>query len=136
MTDVTQQYLLLYTDAPDGEPWNAESDDIGDWLASVDPTDIRVMGERLTTRDDARLVTKRAGEVTVTDAPVAEFKEWFAGFDLINAPDLETAVEIGSRHPCARFGRVLVLPLMGAIQSSALLEATVRARSTSAPTPA
>ncbi|MFC4242814.1 YciI family protein [Gryllotalpicola reticulitermitis] len=133
MTDSTtqtasEQYLLLYTDAPDGEPYSAESDDIDDWLASTDPDGIRVIGERLTSRADARLVTKRAGQVTVTDAPVAEFKEWFAGFDLINAPDLDTAVEIGSRHPCARFGRVLVLPLMGAVQSNAVLAQTVAAR--------
>ena len=128
MTETTSQYLLLYTDAPDGEPYSREADDIDDWLATVVPSGISIIGERLTAREDARLVTKRAGEVTVTDAPVAEFKEWFAGFDLINAPDLEAAVEIGSRHPCARFGRVLVLPLMGAVQSNALLEETVRAR--------
>lgn len=128
MTDTTQQYLLLYTDAPDGEPYSPEADDIADWLATTDGPGIRVMGERLTGREDARLVTKRAGAVTVTDAPVAEFKEWFAGFDLISAPDLDTAIEIGSRHPCARFGRVLVLPLMGAVQSNAALEATVAAR--------
>lgn len=127
MSDTTQ-YLLLYTDAPDGEPYSPESDDIGDWLASTDPSGIRLFGERLTAREDARLVTKRAGAVTVTDAPIAEFKEWFAGFDLINAPDLDTAVEIGSRHPCARFGRVLVLPLMGAVESNAVFEAAVAAQ--------
>ena len=135
MTDTTKQYLLLYTDAPDGEPYSREADDIDDWLATVVPNDISIIGERLTGRDDARLVTKRSGAVTVTDAPVAEFKEWFAGFDLINAPDLDTAVEIGSRHPCARFGRVLVLPLMGALQSNRLLEQTVQARANLATAP-
>jgi hypothetical protein len=128
MSDHTQQYLLLYTDAPDGEPYSPEADDIADWLDTVVPTGISIIGERLTGRADARMVTKRAGAVTVTDAPAAEFKEWFAGFDLINAPDLETAVEIGSRHPCARFGRVLVLPLMGAVESNAALEQAIAAR--------
>lgn len=128
MTETNRQYLLLYTTAPDGEPYSEEADDIEDWLASVEPNGISIIGERLTGREDARLVTKRAGAVTVTDAPAAEFKEWFAGFDLINAPDLETAVEIGSRHPCARFGRVLVLPLMDPVQSNAVFEATVAAR--------
>lgn len=123
-----QRYLLLYTEAPDGEPYSPEADDIEDWLASTDGPGIRIIGERLTGRQDARLVTKRGTAVTVTDAPVAEFKEWFAGFDLITAPDLETAVEIGSRHPCARFGRVLVLPLMSEPDSSAVLEDTVAAR--------
>ena len=128
MTDTTQQYLLLYTDAPDGEPYSKEADDVEDWIAAGEAGNTLIIGERLTGREDARLVTKRDGAVTVTDAPIAEFKEWFAGFDLINAPDLEAAVEIGSRHPCARFGRVLVLPLMEAVQSNALLQQTIAAR--------
>jgi hypothetical protein len=130
MTDDTQQFLLLFTDAPDAEPYSREADDIAEWLDAVAAH--RIFGERLTPREDARLVTKRRGEVLVTDAPVAEFKEWFAGFDLIGAADLDEAVEIGSRHPCARFGRVLVLPLMGAVQSNALLEQTVASRASQA----
>lgn len=130
MTDTTQQYLLLFTDAPDAEPYSQAADDIYDWLEAV--ASHRIFGERLTPREDARLVTKRHGEVFVTDAPVAEFKEWFSGFDLISAASLDEAVEIGSAHPCARFGRVLVLPLMGALQSTQLLEQTVRARAAAA----
>ncbi|GAA2076726.1 hypothetical protein GCM10009840_09040 [Pseudolysinimonas kribbensis] len=126
MTD--NQYLLLYTTAPDGEPWSAESDDIADWLDTVDPTGIRIFGERLTTPSDARMVTKRAGAVAVSDGPFAEYTEWFVGFDLITAPDLAAATEIGSRHPCARFGRVIVLPLMEPIEGREKLEETIRAR--------
>lgn len=134
MTDTAQQqYLLLFTDAPDAEPYSQEADDIFDWLEAV--ADHRIFGERLTPREDARLVTKRQGEVFVTDAPVAEFKEWFSGFDLISASSRDEAVEIGSRHPCARFGRVLVLPLMDAIQSNRLLEQTVQARANAAAEP-
>ncbi|AYG02105.1 YciI family protein [Gryllotalpicola protaetiae] len=130
MSDTTQQYLLLFTDAPDAEPYSQEADDIFEWLTAVESH--RIFGERLTPREDARLVTKRQGEVFVTDAPAAEFKEWFSGFDLISAASLDEAVEIGSRHPCARFGRVLVLPLMGAVQSGALLDQTIQARAAAA----
>jgi hypothetical protein len=126
------QYLLLYVTAPDGEPWSAESDDIMDWLDTVDPTGVRVFGERLTERSEARMVAKRAGSVAVTTGPFAEFTEWFAGFDLINAPDLDTAVEVGSRHPGARFGKVLVLPLMEPIEGREKLEETIRAREAAA----
>ena len=123
------QYLLLYVTAPDGEPWSAESDDIADWIGSLQPNGNLIIGERLTDQADARMVAKRAGSVAVTTGPFAEFTEWFAGFDLINAPDLDAAVEIGSRHPSARFGKVLVLPLMDAVRSNELLEEAVRARS-------
>jgi hypothetical protein len=127
MTDITSQYLLLYVTAPDGEPWSEADDNIADWVASV-RDGISVIGERLDEPEGARLVTKRAGKVTVTDGPFAEYTEWFAGFDLINAPDAETAAEIASRHPSARYGKVLVLPLMDAVRSNELFEATVRAR--------
>ena len=46
-----------------------------------------------------------------------------------DAPDLDTAVEIASRHPTARFGQILVAPLMSPVESNALLEETIRARS-------
>lgn len=129
MTDTTlNQYLLLYVTAPDGELWSEADDDIADWVAAGEAAGALVIGERLTDKADARMVAKRAGQVQVTDGPFAEFKEWFAGFDLINAADLDAAVEIGSRHPSARFGKVLVLPLMDAVRSNALLEATIRAR--------
>ncbi|WP_431218133.1 YciI family protein [Leifsonia xyli] len=130
MTDTTlDQYLLLYVTAPDGEPWSEADDDIADWVEAGEAAGALIIGERLTGMEDARMVAKRSGRVEVTDGPFAEFKEWFAGFDLINARDLEAAVEIGSRHPCARYGKVLVLPLMDAVQSNQMLEATVRARS-------
>jgi hypothetical protein len=128
MTDITSQYLLLYVTSPDGEPWSEADDDIADWLDSV-KDGISVMGERLAEPEGARLVTKRAGSVTVTEGPFAEYTEWFAGFDLINAPDADTAAEIASRHPAARYGKAFVLPLMDAVRSNALFEATVRARS-------
>ena len=129
MTDTLNQYLFLHLSAPDGEPFSPASDDIADWLETVVPTGVSVIGERLTDQGDARMVRKRAGAVAVTTGPFAEFTEWFAGFDLINAPDLDTAVEIASRHPTARFGQILVAPLMSPVESNALLEETIRARS-------
>lgn len=129
MTDTTNQYLLLYVTAPDGEPWSEADDDIADWVAAGESAGALIFGERVREMTDARMVAKRAGQVAVTDGPFAEFKEWFAGFDLINAADLDAAVEIGSRHPCARYGKVLVLPLMDPVASNELFEATIRARS-------
>ncbi|MGN6326649.1 YciI family protein [Pseudolysinimonas sp.] len=123
------QYLFLHMSAPDGEAFRPEDDDLADWLETVIPTGISVIGERLTEPEDARRVVKRRGEVGVTSGPFAEFTEWFAGFDLINAADIDAAVEIASRHPTARFGQIIVAPLMNPVESNELLEETVRARS-------
>ena len=123
------QYLFLHMTARDGEAFRPEDDDIADWLETVVPTGISVIGERLTEPEDARRVVKRRGEVAVTNGPFAEFTEWFAGFDLINAPDIDTAAEIASRHPTARFGQIIVAPLMDPVASNEWLEETVRTRS-------
>jgi len=127
-TAIDNQYLLLYVTAPDGEPWSEADDDISDWIAVGESRGSLVVGERILGMPEARLVSKRAGSVSVTNGPFAEFTEWFAGFDLVNAADLDDAVEIASRHPAARYGRALVLPLMSPAASTEMLEATRRAR--------
>ncbi|HZC42354.1 MAG TPA: YciI family protein [Streptosporangiaceae bacterium] len=47
----------------------------------------------------------------VTDGPFAETKEALGGYYLVEAPDLDTALEIGKLCP-ARFGGVEVRPIM------------------------
>jgi hypothetical protein len=46
----------------------------------------------------------------VTDSPFAETKEWIDGFDLLECADLDTAIEIASKHPMARFGKIEIRP--------------------------
>jgi hypothetical protein len=57
---------------------------------------------------DAVTLRVRNGRVSTTDGPYAETKEHLGGFILIEAPDLETAVEIGGRSPMARMGAIEV----------------------------
>ena len=42
--------------------------------------------------------------VLVTDGPFADTKEYFAGFYLLEADDLDAATEIAARIPAARLG--------------------------------
>lgn len=49
--------------------------------------------------------------ITVTDGPFAETKEQLAGFYLIDAADLNEAIQIASRIPPARFGSIEVRPV-------------------------
>jgi hypothetical protein len=45
-----------------------------------------------------------------TDGPFAETKERIAGFDLLECADLNMAIEIASKHPMARFGKIEIRP--------------------------
>jgi len=59
----------------------------------------------------ATTVRVRHGNVTVTDGPFAETKEQLAGFYLIEARDLNEALQLAARIPPARVGSVEVRPI-------------------------
>ena len=54
----------------------------------------------------ATTVRVRNGKVSVTDGPFAETKEILAGFYLIEARDLNEAIQVASRIPPAAVGAV------------------------------
>lgn len=55
-------------------------------------------------------VRVRQGKVSVTDGPFTESKELVAGFYLIDARDLNEAIQIAARIPSAPLGTVEVRP--------------------------
>jgi hypothetical protein len=59
----------------------------------------------------ATSVRVRTGKVTITDGPFAETKEQLAGFYLIDAANLDRAIEIASKIPPARVGTIEVRPI-------------------------
>ncbi|MFN0039491.1 MAG: YciI family protein [Burkholderiales bacterium] len=59
----------------------------------------------------ASTVRVRSGKITVTDGPFAETKEQLAGFYMIEARDLNEAIQLASKIPPARVGCVEVRPV-------------------------
>ena len=59
----------------------------------------------------ATTVRVRNGKLAVTDGPFAETKEQLGGFFLIEAKDLEEAVQLASRLAGARLGCIEVRPV-------------------------
>ena len=59
----------------------------------------------------ATTVRVRNGKVSVTDGPFAETKEYLAGFYLIDARDLNEAIQIAARIPPAAVGSIEVRPV-------------------------
>ena len=74
-------------------------------------TDVLVAAEALQPVDTATTVRLRNGKVSVTDGPFAETKEQLAGFYLIEARDLNDAIQIASKIPPAREGSIEVRPV-------------------------
>ncbi|MFN0299433.1 MAG: YciI family protein [Burkholderiales bacterium] len=75
---------------------------------------------RLKPVDSATTVRVRSGKVTVTDGPFAETKEQFGGYYLIEAKDLDDAVQVAARIPGARNGSVELRPIAEDAQTLAL----------------
>jgi len=73
----------------------------GKWVAS----------EALQPAHTARIVRVRDGKVSIRDGPFAETKELLAGFYLIDAADLNEAIQLASQIPPARVGTIEVRPV-------------------------
>jgi hypothetical protein len=59
----------------------------------------------------AATVRIRGGERSVVDGPYAETKEQLGGFFLIEAKDMNEAIEVASGWPSARLGSIEVRPI-------------------------
>jgi hypothetical protein len=67
--------------------------------------------EALQSVQTATTVRMRAGKTTVTDGPFAETKEQLAGFYMIEAKDLDEAIQLAAQIPPARIGSIEVRPV-------------------------
>jgi hypothetical protein len=68
-------------------------------------------GERLHFTTDATTVQLRNGEVLTSDGPFAETKEQIGGYYVVDAKDLDEAIEIAAKIPGARIGTIEVRPI-------------------------
>jgi hypothetical protein len=72
---------------------------------------VLVAAEALQPVDTATTVRVRNGKIAITDGPFAETKEQLAGFYLIDARDLNDAIQVASKIPPAREGSIEVRPV-------------------------
>jgi len=68
-------------------------------------------GHQLAPVRSASTVRVRNGKMSATDGPFAETKEQLAGFYLIDARDLNDAIQVAAKIPPARKGSVEVRPV-------------------------
>ena len=100
------KYALLIYDV--ASAWEGLSEDernavLGEYFA-VGQTPGVVGGEQLHAVEMATTVRVKDGETLTTDGPFADTKEFFGGFYLLEADNIDTAIQLASRIPAARMG--------------------------------
>jgi hypothetical protein len=79
-----------------------------------------VGANRLKPRDTATTLRVRNGRVLVSDGPFAETKEQIGGYYIIEARDLNDAIQVAAKIPGARYGCVELRPIADDPQTRAL----------------
>jgi hypothetical protein len=70
-----------------------------------------IAAEALESVKSAVTVRMRNGKISTTDGPFTETKEQLGGFILIEARDLNDAIQVAAKIPLARFGGIEVRPI-------------------------
>jgi hypothetical protein len=114
----TMKYLcLIYEDESNWGKMPKEQIDamLGEYHAfteAIKSSGQWVGGNALQPTQTATTVRVRNGKVSTTDGPFAETKEQLGGYYLIDAKDLNDAIQVASRIPSARMGSIEVRPIM------------------------
>ncbi|MBT2117361.1 YciI family protein [Dyella sp. LX-66] len=67
--------------------------------------------QKLEAPKQSRTMRIRQGNTTIVDGPFAETKEYLGGFNLIEAKDMDEAIEIAKSFPWASIGSIEVRPV-------------------------
>jgi hypothetical protein len=80
------------------------------WVEEMDSSGARLLGNGLLGPDAAKTVRVRDGETLVSDGPFADTKEFIAGFDIIEAENLDEAIAIAAKHPVSWYFSIELRP--------------------------
>ncbi len=109
------KYLLqIYPDADELVGLSADEQEaiVGEYLALFQSPGV-IGGNQLQPPETATTVRVQSGETLLTDGPFVDAKEHLGGYFLVEADDLDGALEIAERIPAARMGgAVEVRPLV------------------------
>ena len=91
--------------------WDALRDETLTYVEEIRNSGRLISTEPLQSVRTAATVRVRDGKRLITDGPFVETKETLGGFFLINASDLNEAIQVASKWPSARLGSIEVRPI-------------------------
>lgn len=102
------QYMLLIYSGDAMTQWESLSEDehkavMGEYMAISESPQV-TGGAQLQPIETATTVRVEDGRTLTTDGPFANTKEVLGGYYLLDADDLDAAIDIAARIPAARLG--------------------------------
>jgi len=91
--------------------WDALRKETLAYVEALQQSGHLILTNALQSARTAATLRVRNGKLSVTDGPFAETKEQLGGFFLINARDLNEAIQVASKWPSARLGNIEVRPV-------------------------
>jgi hypothetical protein len=114
----SMKYLcMIYDDEKKFDTMSKEQFDTilgeyGAFTKSIQVSGQYLGGNALQPTQTATTVRVRQGKISTTDGPFAETKEQLGGYYLVEAKDLNEAIQLGSRIPSARTGSIEIRPII------------------------
>jgi hypothetical protein len=111
---MTQQYLVIHMTDSSGSQLSQDEDRrmLDSWAKEGTDAGTLGLGAPVAGAEQAKSVVVRDGRPLITDGPFPEFKEWFAGYDLVTADSIDEAAAYMAKHPTAVLGRIFILPVV------------------------
>jgi hypothetical protein len=98
------------------EQWEALREETLAYVETIRQSGHLLLTNALQSATTAANLRVRNGKVSVTDGPFIETKEQLGGFFLIEAADIDEAIQIAAKWPGARFGDIEVRPVEEALR--------------------
>jgi hypothetical protein len=94
------------------EHLDAIVEECGGWVGELERNGQHVFSSGLQCVRSASTLRSRGGQLSVTDGPFAETKEFLGGFTIFEARDLNEAIQIASKMPAVQVGTIEVRPAL------------------------
>ena len=96
---------------PDPAEWAKVTEAYGAYSKMLTDTGVFVAGDALQPNATATTIRSKDGQAVMTDGPFAETKEGLGGFYIVEARDLDHALELGKACPGLWYGSIEVRPV-------------------------
>jgi hypothetical protein len=111
------RYMLLLYDNPDTReaffgPGSEGRSEVAALIQELTESGELIATEPLADPSQTKTVRVTGGTTVVTDGPLAEAKEHFGGYLIVDCETIDRAVEIAARWPSSQYAPLEVRPIM------------------------